>query len=79
MIKSLNYSSLMISNLSFNTHKMSNLLIIGSERSTFSLKFKLSLYLPEIGFAAAITEHHAFRVATIPALEILILYCSIAS
>lgn len=36
-------------------------------------------YLPAIGFAAAITEHRAWREVTIPAFDMLILCCSIAS
>lgn len=50
-----------------------------SDKSTFSLKLNLSSYVPLKGFAAAITEHLAFNVATIPAFDILILYYSIAS
>ena len=52
---------------------------IGSVRSTLSLKFKAGLYTPPIGFAAAITEQRAYKDVTIPALEIEIDYCSIAS
>lgn len=43
------------------------------------MKLKWESYLPFIGLAAAITEHLAYRVATIPALEIEIDCCSIAS
>jgi len=41
------------------TDKISNLDKIGSVSSTLSLKFLLGSYLPNTGFAAAITEHHA--------------------
>eukprot|EP00268_Persea_americana_P047389 TRINITY_DN4936_c0_g1_i1.p1 TRINITY_DN4936_c0_g1~~TRINITY_DN4936_c0_g1_i1.p1 ORF type:complete len:108 (+),score=3.12 TRINITY_DN4936_c0_g1_i1:333-656(+) len=36
-------------------------------------------YLPPIGFAAAITEHRALRDVTIPAFDMLMLCCSMAS
>ncbi len=52
---------------------------IGSDKSTLSEKEFAGLYRPCIGFAAAITEHRALKLATIPALEIEILCCSIAS
>ena len=52
---------------------------IGSDRSEFSLKESCELYLPFTGLAAAIIEHLALRVATIPALDIEIDCCSIAS
>jgi len=74
---------------SFTTAKISNLDNIGSVNSTFSLKFFWASYLPLTGFAAAITLHLAFsnyksqkntcKEVTIPALEIDILCCSIAS
>ena len=37
------------------------------------------MYVPLIGFAAAITEQRAYRLVIIPALEIEIDYCSMAS
>jgi len=52
---------------------------IGSDRSMFSLKDKEELYLPLRGLAAAITEHLALKVVTIPAFEIDIDCCYIAS
>ena len=58
---------------------MSNLDKIGSVKSTLSWKAIYESYLPPIGFAAAITLHLAYSVVTIPAFEIEILYCSIAS
>ena len=61
------------------THNMSKRESIGSERSTFCLNDSWELYLPWIGFAAAITEHLALKEVTIPALEIEILCCYIAS
>ncbi len=61
------------------TQSISNLESIGSVKSTLSIKFNEELYFPEIGLAAAITEHLAYKLATIPALEIEILYCSMAS
>ena len=45
----------------------------------FSLKERVELYLPLRGLAAAITEHLALRVVTIPAFEMEIDCCSIAS
>jgi hypothetical protein len=44
-----------------------------------SLKDLAELYLPYKGLAAAMTEHLALKVVTIPALEIEIVCCSIAS
>jgi len=61
------------------TERISNLDKIGSVSSTLSLKFLEGSYLPNTGFAAAITEHLAWRDVTIPAFEILILCYSIAS
>ena len=52
---------------------------MGSVRSTLSLKLRLVLYVPLIGFAAAITEQRAYRLVIIPAFEIEIDYYSIAS
>ena len=43
---------------------------MGSVRSTLSLKLRLVLYVPLIGFAAAITEQRAYRLVIIPAFEI---------
>lgn len=74
-----NLSSWTTSNVSLRTHKISNLDKIGSDNSTLSLNDILSSYLPFYGFAAAITEHLAFNVATIEAFDIEILYYSIAS
>lgn len=42
------------------------------------MAFKSS-YLPNIGLAAANTEVLEFKMVQIPALAILIVYCSIAS
>ncbi len=42
------------------TARMSKRDRIGSDRSTFSLKFFCESYLPEIGLAAAITLHLAY-------------------
>lgn len=61
------------------THKTSNLDKMGSVKSTFYVKDKLVLYLPWTGLAAAITEHLALSVVTIPAFEIEIVCCYIAS
>ena len=61
------------------TFSISNLDKIGSERSTFSLKDICELYLPCKGLAAAITEHLARSVVTMPALEIEIDCCYMAS
>ena len=36
-------------------------------------------YSPYIGFAAAITEHLAFKLVWIPAFAIVTVYCSITS
>jgi hypothetical protein len=58
---------------------MSNLDKIGSLNSTLSLKDLSGLYVPWIGLAAAITEHLARNDVTIPALEIEIDCCYIAS
>jgi hypothetical protein len=52
---------------------------MGSVRSTLSLKLRLVLYVPLIGFAAAITEQRAYRLVIIPAFEIEIDYYSMAS
>jgi len=57
----------------------SNLERIRAVRSTLSLKFNVGLYTPLIGFAAAITLHLACKLVIIPAFEIEIDYCSIAS
>lgn len=64
---------------SLMTQRTSNLDRMGSVRSTFYLNDKLVLYLPWTGFAAAITEHLALSVVTIPALDIEIVCCSMAS
>ena len=64
---------------SFTTHNRSNLDKIGSVNSTLSAKFLVLSYLPFYGFAAAITLHLACKDVTIPAFEIEILCCSIAS
>jgi hypothetical protein len=52
---------------------------MGSVKSTLSAKDNYELYFPLIGLAAAITAHLACKLATIPALEIEIVYYSIAS
>ena len=67
------------STISLTTHRISKRERIGSVSSTFSLKCKLGLYRPPLGLAAAITAHLAERVALIPALEMLICCCSMAS
>jgi len=79
MMKLASLWSLMTLNSSFRTNKISNLDKIGSDNSTFSLKLSLSSYVPFTGFAAAITEQRALREATIPAFDIEMLYCSMAS
>jgi hypothetical protein len=61
------------------TESISNLERIGSVRSTLSTNDKLGLYVPLIGFAAAMTLHLAYKLVTIPAFDILIDYCSMAS
>jgi len=61
------------------TVRISNLERMGSVSSTLSLKFMFYLYTPPMGFAAAITEQRACREVTIPAFEIEIDCCSIAS
>jgi hypothetical protein len=72
-------SSLDSSTSSLTTARRSNLERIGSVRSTLSLKFKVMLYVPLMGFAAAMTLHLACRLVMIPALEMEIVYCSMAS
>ena len=52
---------------------------MGSVRSTFWAKEREGSYLPLVGLAAAMMEHRADRVVTIPAFEIDMLCCSIAS
>jgi hypothetical protein len=52
---------------------------MGSVNSTFFAKVTEESYLPRRGFAAAITAHRAHKVVTIPAFEIEMLCCSIAS
>jgi hypothetical protein len=52
---------------------------MGSDKSTLSAKDNEELYRPWTGLAAAITEHLALKLATIPAFEIDILCCYIAS
>lgn len=52
---------------------------IGSDKSTFSENDAAGLYLPCTGLAAAITEHLALRLVTIPAFDIEMLCCSMAS
>ena len=64
---------------SFTTHNTSNRDKIGSVSSTLSLKVREESYLPPIGFAAEITEHLACKLVTIPAFEMEIDCCSIAS
>ena len=61
------------------TFKISKRDNIGSDKSTLSENEREELYLPCTGLAAAITEHRALKLATIPAFEIDILCCSIAS
>ena len=70
------YSSL---TSSFTTDRISNLDKMGSVRSTLSVKLRAVLYVPLIGFAAAITEHLAYKDVTIPAFEIEIDCYSMAS
>jgi len=52
---------------------------IGSDKSTLSAKESEGLYRPCTGLAAAITEHLALKLVTIPAFEMEILCCSMAS
>lgn len=79
MTKEDNARSLSSSTSSFTTHKISNLDKMGSLRSTLSGKASYELYLPLLGLAAAITEHLACRLATIPAFDIEMLCYSMAS
>jgi len=72
-------SSLTGSTVSFTTHNTSNRDKIGSVSSTFCWNGIVGLYLPRMGLAAATTAHRALKVVTIPALEIEIDCCSIAS
>jgi len=52
---------------------------MGSLKLVLSLKLFVYIYRPLIGFAAAITLHLAFKVVTIPAFDIEIVCCYIAS
>lgn len=69
----------MILGITFTTQRTSNLETMGSVSSTFCEKFFEESYLPPIGLAAAITEQRAWREVTIPAFDMLILCCSMAS
>ena len=64
---------------SLMTERISNLERIGSVKSTLSMKLSALLYVPLIGLAAAMTAHLAYKVVTIPAFEIEIDCCSVAS
>lgn len=52
---------------------------MGSVKSTFSAKVKEGSYLPPIGLQAAMTVHLACSEVTMPALEMEMLCCSMAS
>ena len=64
---------------SLTTHRMSNRLRIGSVSSTLSENVRDASYRPPTGLAAAMTEHRAWRLVTMPALEMEMDCCSIAS
>ncbi len=76
MLRFLSISTLGTSRITFT---ISNRDKIGSERFTLSAKLRELLYLPWRGLAAAITLHLALSWATIPALEMEIVCCYIAS
>ena len=65
--------------MSFTTQRMSKRDKMGSVSSTLSEKVRDESYLPPTGFAAAMTEHRACSEVTMPALEIEMDCCSIAS
>mmetsp|Transcript_3541 Transcript_3541/g.9728 ORF Transcript_3541/g.9728 Transcript_3541/m.9728 type:complete len:225 (+) Transcript_3541:475-1149(+) len=67
------------SDSSRSTARMSKRLRMGSVRFTFCAKVRCGSYLPSAGFATATTEHRAFNVATMPALETEMVCCSMAS
>jgi hypothetical protein len=52
---------------------------MGSVSSTFSEKVFDASYRPPTGLAAAMTEHRAWREVTMPALEMEMDCCSMAS
>lgn len=52
---------------------------MGSDKSTLSEKFSFESYRPLLGLAAATTEHLALKLVTIPAFDIEILCCYMAS
>ena len=76
LAKSSSVSGLTVSR---TTHKTSNRDRIGSVSSTFWAKGIVELYRPPIGFAAAMMEHRACNVVIIPAFEIDMDCCSMAS
>ena len=61
------------------THSTSNRDRIGSGKLTLSANVRDTSYLPPSGFAAAITAQRACSWVTIPALEMEIVCCSMAS
>ena len=79
MTKLLNLESTSTLNLSFIMQRTSKRDNIGSLKFVLSLKLFPSIYRPFIGFAAAITLHLAFKLVTIPAFDIEIVCCYIAS
>lgn len=64
---------------STTTKNKSNLERIGVERLRFCLRVFFWSYFPNIGLAAARIDVLAFKFADIPAFDIEIVYCSIAS
>mmetsp|Transcript_51737 Transcript_51737/g.172663 ORF Transcript_51737/g.172663 Transcript_51737/m.172663 type:complete len:270 (-) Transcript_51737:1239-2048(-) len=72
-------SSSMGSTVSLTTQMQSKRERIGSVRSTFSVKESDGSYVPLSGFAAAMTAQRACSVAMMPALEMEMDCCSIAS
>mmetsp|Transcript_32058 Transcript_32058/g.83971 ORF Transcript_32058/g.83971 Transcript_32058/m.83971 type:complete len:274 (+) Transcript_32058:976-1797(+) len=67
------------STTSFTTQRMSNREMMGSVRSTFCANVSDDWYFPLMGLAAAMTAHRAWSEVTMPALEIEMVCCSIAS
>src|SRR5271155_3889354 len=73
------FSSSTASAVSRITHMISNLDKMGSVKLTFSANGTSGLYFPRAGLAAAMIEQRACNVVTIPALDIEMDCCSIAS
>ena len=67
------------STVSCKTQRQSKRCKIGSVSSTFSERVHELSYRPPIGLAAAMTEHRAWREVTMPALDIEMDCCSMAS